>query len=520
MKCSMSDGVLYDCVIVGIDPTGDVALIKLFGRDDFPAAVIGDSDRLKVGQFCFVVGNPFLLATDFQPSVSWGIVSGMHRYQYPSGTILEYADCIQTDAAINPGNSGGPLFNSNGQLVGINGRGSFEKRGRVNVGVGYAISINQIKLFLDHLKSGRLVDHATLGATVATNELGQVRISNILESSDAFRRGVRFDDEILSFGGRQIRTVNQFKNVLGIFPKGLRVPLKFRRDDKSFETFVRLTGVHATQQLEEIIQGAVESPDEQPQRKPDQEQEPAPTEPTITTKPAKEKSKYEDFYIERRGFANYYFNLKNRNRVWEEFLLHGDFGVVQQQWRLAVEIDSEKATIILGDRQSGLRTTKETFVVEADQSLADQMVPENQGGYLAALHLWRRMLTKGPSQFGDVDYFASMPLISLTQGQSDLPNAPLMLTQNGQADVLIGVYDVVEARFLFDQQSHQLSAMEVHADIGGDPTELHFSDYQVHDDLTVPSEIRVVSGNRVLKTIKIEQIEFITNLRNNSAPGN
>ena len=148
MKCSLNDGRLYDAVIVGIDPTGDVAVIKLEGRNDFPVATLADSDQVKVGDWCFAVGNPFLLATDFQPTVTYGIVSGTHRYQYPAGTLLEYADCIQTDAAINPGNSGGPLYDANGDLIGVNGRGSFEKRGRVNVGVGYAISINQIKHFL------------------------------------------------------------------------------------------------------------------------------------------------------------------------------------------------------------------------------------------------------------------------------------------------------------------------------------------------------------------------------------
>ena len=136
---------------------------------------------MRVGDWCFAVGNPFLLATDFQPTVTYGIVSGMHRYQPPAGTLLEYADCIQTDAAINPGNSGGPLFNADGELIGINGRGCFEKRGRVNVGVGYAISINQIKNFLGCLKSGRIVDHATLGATVAAGDDGRVLVSNILE---------------------------------------------------------------------------------------------------------------------------------------------------------------------------------------------------------------------------------------------------------------------------------------------------------------------------------------------------
>ena len=230
MKCSMSDGVLYDAVIVGIDPTGDVALIKLLGREDFPFSPMANSDEVHPGQYCFAVGNPFLLATNFQPTVSWGIVSGVHRYQYPSGTILEYTDCIQTDAAINPGNSGGPLFNANGELIGINGRGSFEKRGRVNVGVGYAISINQIKNFLTHLQSGRIVDHATIGATVATDSAGAVRVSSILESSQAFRRGLAYDDQVVRFAGRDIQTVNQFKNVLGIYPKGWNVPIVFLHD--------------------------------------------------------------------------------------------------------------------------------------------------------------------------------------------------------------------------------------------------------------------------------------------------
>ncbi|MEX0713218.1 MAG: trypsin-like peptidase domain-containing protein, partial [Pirellulales bacterium] len=235
MKCGMLDGRLYDAVIVGIDPVGDVALIKLFGRDDFPHARLGDSDQLRAGDWVFAVGNPFLLATDFHPTVTYGIVSGVHRYQYPSGTLLEYADCIQTDASINPGNSGGPLFDSQGLLVGINGRGSFEKRGRVNVGVAYAISINQIKKFLGCLKGGRIVDHATLGARLTSQDDGAVIVADVLESSDAYRRGLRYGDEVVSFGGRPIRTVNAFKNILGTFPKGWRVPLTFRRQGQTFD---------------------------------------------------------------------------------------------------------------------------------------------------------------------------------------------------------------------------------------------------------------------------------------------
>src|SRR5262249_29267011 len=169
MQCGLPDRVLYDAVLVGLDKVGDVALIKLLPKKEgqkFPIAKLGDSDKLRAGDWSLAMGNPFLLATDFTPTVTFGLVSGVHRYQPPAGILLEYTDCIQIDTSINPGNSGGRLFNMDGELVGINGRGSFEKRGRVNSGVGYAISINQIKNFMGHLRAGLDADHASLGAAV------------------------------------------------------------------------------------------------------------------------------------------------------------------------------------------------------------------------------------------------------------------------------------------------------------------------------------------------------------------
>ncbi len=268
MKCGMADGKIYDAVVVGLDPTGDVALIKLFGRDDFPAAELGDSDRAKQGDWVFAMGNPFLLATNLQPTATDGIISATHRYQPPAGTLLEYTDCLQTDASINPGNSGGPLFDAQGRLIGINGRCSFEKRGRVSVGVGYAISINQIKNFLGELRSGRIVDHASLGARVIDSE-GRVTVADILEQSDAARRGLRYDDELTSFAGRNISTSNGFKNILGILPKGWRVPLSFRREGNKYDILVRLPGLHSREELLEKTLGPVPRelpPENKPQR--------------------------------------------------------------------------------------------------------------------------------------------------------------------------------------------------------------------------------------------------------------
>jgi S1-C subfamily serine protease len=215
MQCGLPDGVLYDAVLVGLDKVGDVALIKLYPKKDgqkFPFAPRGNSDLVHEGDWSLAMGNPFLLATNFQPTVTFGLISGVHRYQYPAGTLLEYTDCIQIDTSINPGNSGGPLFNIKGELIGINGRGSFDKRGRINSGVGYAISINQIENFMGHLYAGIDSDHASLGAVVESDpeKLGRMRVTRILEECDAARRGLDLDNELLTFAGRYMGSVNQF----------------------------------------------------------------------------------------------------------------------------------------------------------------------------------------------------------------------------------------------------------------------------------------------------------------------
>ncbi len=255
MRCGTSDGKMHDAVIVSVDPTGDLAMIKMEATVPFVPAILADSDRVRVGHWCFAAGNPFVLATNLQPTITYGIISGVRRYQYPAGTILEYTDCLQTDAAINPGNSGGPLFDANGDLIGINGRCSFEKRSRVNVGVGYAISTNQVKRFLGQLRSGRLVDHATIGFTVATSSENKVVVSNILESSDAFRRGIRYGDEILSMANRPIETTNEMKNVLGTFPCEWRIPVTYRNATGDQETWVRLPRLHREEELWKLIEG-------------------------------------------------------------------------------------------------------------------------------------------------------------------------------------------------------------------------------------------------------------------------
>jgi S1-C subfamily serine protease len=495
MKCSLPNGNLYDAVVVGIDPTGDVALIRLLGSDQFPHAPMGDSDQLRVGQWCFAVGNPFLLATDLRPTVTYGIISGVHRYQYPSGTLLEYTDCIQTDASINPGNSGGPLFNDQGQLVGINGRGSFEKRGRVNVGVAYAISINQIKNFLGHLHSGRLVDHATLGATVSSDEEGRVIVVNILESSDAYRRGLRVDDEIVAFGGRPIQSVNSFKNVLGIFPRGWRVPMSFRRDGERFDRLVRLAGVHSPEELiNKVQQAPLAPPEPKPPPEPGPRPLPRPPQPPRGEEPPMPEH-VAKFYIERRGYANYYFNQLHRDRVWKTFSDHGVFSELVGPWSLQGELaDGQAVQIHLTEQEALIELPNGQSRVDLTKDLDDQLVPQGSGGLLVALAMWRRLLVRGPDKFGEVYYLGTVP----AAGRLEL------------LDALVATYDVMETHFLFDPSSGQLLGMDMFPDSHVDPCEVTFGDFRSVDGRELPHRLVVRHGGSDVAQIELHRYSLAT----------
>ena len=497
MQCSMPDGRLYDAVLVGIDPVGDVAVIRLLGRKDFPAAELGDSETVRVGDWCFAIGNPFLLATDFQPTVTFGIVSGVHRYQYPAGTLLEYADCIQTDAAINPGNSGGPLFDAQGRLIGINGRGSFEKRGRVNVGVGYAISINQIKNFFGYLKSGRIVDHATLGATVATAEDGRPHVTDLLESSDAFRRGLRYDDEIVSLAGREVTSTNTFKNILGTLPKGWRVPLVYRREGKRTTIYVRLAGVHSGDELLRKLEGR--KPPKKPGPKPDKGDKPkegTPPEKKPSAHPApKEKPlppHLAKLVVKRRGYANYYFNLAERDRVWKAYTENGKAWDAKGAWEFAGSIDGKAATIRLASDGAIGKFPDGSFAVTMDEDLDRQIGPPGSGGLLVALLQWRRLLIEGPKKYGDIYYVGTAPVV----GHDVL------------CDVLVGVFGTVETRFYFDPRDGRLVFLEMYPDRNVDPCEIYFRDEKTVAGHVVPHTMEVRHGDVVFGTLKWETVKL------------
>lgn len=239
MKIGLPDGKLYLADLLGIDPGSDLAVLLLRPRPEggvYPHAQLGDSDKLLVGESSFAMGNPFLLANDFTPTVTWGIVSGTHRYQGgtgPNGRFLVYPDCVQVDAPVNPGNSGGPLFNEEGHVVGINGRISVRDRGRVNTGVGFAIASNQIRNFLGDLMAGKHAEHGTLDANAwfmkaPSEDRRGVFVQGLFADSKIAGLGVRLGDEITSFNGEPVRAANQLATLVGVLPAGSWVSLGFR----------------------------------------------------------------------------------------------------------------------------------------------------------------------------------------------------------------------------------------------------------------------------------------------------
>ncbi|MDB9771806.1 DegQ family serine endoprotease [Alphaproteobacteria bacterium] len=228
------DDKSFEATVVGRDPKTDVALLKIDPKKTILSEVkFSDSDKLRVGDWVMAIGNPF----GFGGSVTAGIVSARGRNL--SGS---YDDYIQTDASINKGNSGGPLFDMNGNVVGIN-TAIFSQSGG-SVGIGFAISSNLAKQVTDQLKAYGRTKRGWLGVLIQeiSKEIADslemksakgALVSSATEGGPAFKAGVKTGDVIIKFNDIVIDNMKELPKVVASTPVGKSVPLVIWRNGKT-----------------------------------------------------------------------------------------------------------------------------------------------------------------------------------------------------------------------------------------------------------------------------------------------
>ena len=203
VKVKIGDGSTQSAKIVGTDPSTDLALLKVSASGLTPLT-LGNSDDVQVGDPAYAIGNPFGL----DRTLTTGVISALQRQiSAPNGFSID--DVLQTDAAINPGNSGGPLFNAQGQVIGVNSQiestnqsGSGEAG---NVGIGFAIPSNTVKNVVDQLRASGKVAHAYLGVSAEdTNSSAGAQIASVAQGGPAAQAGLQPGDVVTQIAGKNV----------------------------------------------------------------------------------------------------------------------------------------------------------------------------------------------------------------------------------------------------------------------------------------------------------------------------
>lgn len=241
VRVYLEDGREFTAKIVGSDPQTEIALIKV-DATGLPTLQLGDSERLRVGEWVLAIGSPFGL----QHSVTSGIVSACGRGNVG---IVDYADFIQTDAAINPGNSGGPLLNMNGEVVGMNT--AIVSRAGGNDGVGFAIPVNMVKYIVEQLREDGKVTRGFLGILIQdlTPELAKsfgiseghgIVVADVTKDSPAERAGLKRGDVIVAYDGRPVGEGGAFRSHVSTTPAGKKIELSIIRDGKKIDKTIEV----------------------------------------------------------------------------------------------------------------------------------------------------------------------------------------------------------------------------------------------------------------------------------------
>ena len=226
----LNDKRELDAELIGSDPSSDIALLKIKAKNLKPVKV-GDSQKLKVGQWVLAIGSPF----GFESTVTAGIVSAIGR-SLPNDNYVPF---IQTDVAINPGNSGGPLFNLNGEVVGINAQ-IFSRSGGF-MGLSFAIPMDVASNVIKQLKKNGKVSRGWLGVYIqeVTNNLAKsfgmkkpsgALISKIIPDGPASKADLKVGDIILTFDGKKIESSSSLPPIVGNTKVGKNVKIEILRN--------------------------------------------------------------------------------------------------------------------------------------------------------------------------------------------------------------------------------------------------------------------------------------------------
>ena len=222
----------FKASVIGADPLSDIAVLQLDTEEKFTPVEFGDSDKARIGDWVIAIGNPFGLGG----TVTSGIISARNR----SIGLSRYEDYIQTDASINSGNSGGPLFDMNGDVIGINtailGRSG-------SIGIGFSIPSNSAKIVIDQLIEFGETKRGWLGVRIqdVTQEIADVEklnkprgalVASVAENSPSAKAGIKAGDIILEFNGVKINLMKELPAIVAKTKVGSNVKVKIWRNKK------------------------------------------------------------------------------------------------------------------------------------------------------------------------------------------------------------------------------------------------------------------------------------------------